>query len=442
MQVLNSRFEPAVPIDQLRKHPRNPRQGDIGAIYQSIEANGFYGACIVQETTGYILAGNHRFDAAQHAGAGDVPVIYIDCDDDRALRILLADNRTSEVADWDIAELNQILREMRQSPDGFNGTGFDEEAANLVSRDLAGYTDARPEAAAEPYVAPNPEVSAPDHEKRPPGKETESSPEDAVADEIVDKRDELLAKWQVTLGQVWQIPSIHAPGKFHRLRCGDSTKPEDLDQLLAGAIAEGVWTDPPYGVNYKGKTAVAMEIENDGAGDLDQLLAGALGNAHRVMAEGAPIYIAHPHGPLSLSFGKAMIAAGFRWHETLVWVKNSIVLGHSDYHYRHEPILYGWKGKNRPWFGDRNKSTVLEYPKPSRSDMHPTTKPTALIAHCLENSSAPGAIWLEPFSGSGATLLAGEATGRVVYAMELDPRYVSVALERLQQAGLAPELVA
>lgn len=441
MQVINTRFEPAVPIHEIRCHPQNARTGDVGAIYQSIEANGFYGACVVQESTGYILAGNHRFQAAQHAGAADVPVIFIDCDDERALRILLADNRTADLADWDVAGLAELLREFAHSAEGLLGTGFDAEAMANVERDLAGYKP-QPEAAAEPYVAQNPEVSAPDHEQRPAGKELEPSPADQVADEVVDKRDELLAKWGTALGQVWRIGSLSAPGSFHRLLCGDSTKPEDLDRVLDGAIAAGVWTDPPYGVNYKGKTAAAMEIENDGAMGLDDLLAGVFSNAHRVMAEGAPIYVAHPHGPLSLSFGRALVESGFRWHETLVWVKNAIVLDHSDYHYRHEPILYGWKGKNRPWFGDRNKSTVLEYPKPSRSDMHPTTKPTALIAHCLENSSAPGALWLEPFSGSGATLLAGEQTGRLVAAVELDPRYVAVALERLEMAGLKPELVA
>lgn len=445
MNVINTRFEAAVSVAELRKHPRNPRQGDTGAIYTSIDRNGFYGACVVQESSGVILAGNHRFDAAKHAGAETVPCIYVDCDDATALRILLADNRHNDLASYDFATLLEVAQEIRIAEGTLHGTGYDDDSLQQIARDLEGYTAQAAEAVSKDPAPGATEVSnAPPESSRPAPEPTIA---DKAADEVVDKRDELFAKWGTARGQVWRVGP-------HRLMCGDSRSAEDLDKLLAGEEVHWVWTDPPYGVSYVGKTSSAMTIENDGAEDLDKLLAAVFKQCERVMAPGAPIYIAHPHGPKSLTFAQEFTRAGFHWHQTLVWVKTSIVLGHSDYHYRHEPILYGWKENaekrvwdgsmypNRPWFGERNKGTVLEYAKPSRSDLYPTTKPTGLIAGCILNSSAIGALGFEPFSGSGATLLAAHDTGRVVCAMELDPKYVSVALERAEMAGLKPELEA
>lgn len=443
MDVRNTEYNPAYPVASLRKHESNKRQGDVGAIYTSIEANGFYGAVVVQASSARILAGNHRFDAALHAGAETIPVIFVDCDDQTALRILLADNRTNDLASYDTEGLAEILNEIQLAAGTLNGTGWDTDSYANLCRDIQNayvHTDPESPAAATPTT----EVSSPGTE--PTGyRQADQSTADQAADEVVDKRDELLAKWQTARGQIWSIGQ-------HRLIVGDSRKAEDIDALLNGEKASWVWTDPPYGVSYKGRTAAAMEIENDGSGDIDALLTDVFAQLARIMHPGAPIYVAFADKSGD-QFRKRFCDA-FHLHQTLIWVKNSIVLGHADYHFRHEPILYGWKENreervwagsmypHRPWFGERTKSTVIEVPKPSRSDLHPTTKPTGLIVHCLLNSSAPGSIGIDPFAGSGATLLAAEECSRVAFCSEIDPKYAAVILERASIAGLTCHKVA
>jgi DNA modification methylase len=200
---------------------------------------------------------------------------------------------------------------------------------------------------------------------------------------------------------------------------------------------------PPWGVSYVGKTKDAKTIENDKAAGLPALLDAALANAAVALAPGAPFYLAHPAGALALVFEASIDRSPFSVHEGLVWVKTSLVLGHSDYHYRHEPIVYGFnKGPGRSgrgrhvgsrWYGDNSQTSVLEFDRPSRSEQHPTMKPVALVAHCLKNSTPRGGLVLDPFCGSGTTLIAAEQTGRTAYAMELDPAYCDVVVERWQR---------
>ncbi len=202
-----------------------------------------------------------------------------------------------------------------------------------------------------------------------------------------------------------------------------------------------LWSDPPFGVEYSGRTRDALTIDNDDAIGLPDLLRRAFGLSDEILSDGAPVYIVHPAGPLSLVFGRAFIEVGWHFHQSLVWLKDSLVLGRSDHHYRHETMLYGWKkGRERFWYGGRDQDSVFEVARPKGSELHPTTKPVELVARCLRNSSRPGDIGYEPFSGSGTTLVAAEHTGRVCRAMEIDPRYVAVALERLSALGLAPTL--
>jgi len=255
----------------------------------------------------------------------------------------------------------------------------------------------------------------------------------------LDKAAELEASWKTCRGQVWTIPSNTRRGVVHRLLCGDSTDPADVGRLVGDGKAKWLWTDPPYGVEYEGRTKDALTIQNDGAEGLPGLLKTAFAHANNILADGSPIYVAHPAGALSLEFGKAFLEAGWHWHQTLVWLKDTMVLGHSDYHYRHEPLLYGWKaGKTRSWYGGRDQVSIFEIPRPKASELHPTMKPPELVAHCLRNSSRVADVGYEPFSGSGTTLVACEQTGRGCLGMELDPKYVAVALERLSRLGLKP----
>ncbi|MDE3131411.1 MAG: site-specific DNA-methyltransferase, partial [Acidobacteriota bacterium] len=271
-----------------------------------------------------------------------------------------------------------------------------------------------------------------------------------VADAEPSRADELREKWGTALGQLWTIESRAAPGKRHRLLCGDSTKPESVTRLLGDERADCMWTDPPYGVSYVGRTKAKLTLANDtlaGSKLFDFLCACFVAADKHALKEGAAVYVAHPAGALSLQFLLAFEHAGWRLHQTLVWVKDSMVLGHSDYHYAHEPVLFGYtpaksgrRGRGgEGWYGDNAQTSVFEVARPKASEEHPTMKPVELVAPMLRNSTPPAGLVYEPFSGSGSTMAACEATGRVCGAVELDPKYVAVALERMNASGLQPE---
>ena len=202
-----------------------------------------------------------------------------------------------------------------------------------------------------------------------------------------------------------------------------------------------MWTDPPYGVDYVGKTKDALRIDNDQE-PADALVLAAFNVARNAVVANAPFYCAGPAGPRSLAYQQAIVTAGWRMHQELVWVKDVFVLGHSDYHYQHEPIFYGYgPGPGRPgrgrhagtrWYGDHSQTSVLAFDRPKRSTEHPTMKPVDLVAHCLVNSTpARGSVY-DPFVGSGTTIIAAEQLARRCFAMEIDPRYAQVAIERWQ----------
>jgi site-specific DNA-methyltransferase (adenine-specific) len=236
----------------------------------------------------------------------------------------------------------------------------------------------------------------------------------------------------------------------HRVLCGDSTDITAVEAMLDGDRCHIMWTDPPYGVDYVGKTKQALTIRNDGAGDLPELLAGAFAVATAALRSGAPVYVCHAPGPLATTFAEAFTTAGWSLRQNLVWVKDIMVLGHSDYHYRHEPILYGFTpgGEGRrgrggdAWFGDNAQTSVLEVPKPPRSGDHPTMKPVELITRCLANSCPPRGLVFEPFGGSGSTLIAAHQHGAQARVVELDPRYADVICRRYQEhTGTLPVLL-
>jgi DNA modification methylase len=225
----------------------------------------------------------------------------------------------------------------------------------------------------------------------------------------------------------------------HRLLCGDTRDPAQVGRLMAGERAAVLWTDPPYGVSYVGRTRNALRIAGDTARGLRALLEESFGAASAHLADGARIYLCHPAGPLQVEFLGAFGAQGWRLHQTIVWVKDAMVLGHADYHYRHEPIAYGyapgsgrWGRGAQGWYGGNTCDSVLEVPRPTASPDHPTAKPVELIRRCLHNSSARGDVVLDPFAGSGSTLVACQVLGRRGMGMEIDPRYCDVVVGRFQ----------
>ncbi len=365
--------------DNWRTHTRAQRRA-LGAVLDRV---GWVATVIVSRQTDRILNGHLRVEQAKANGEERIPVTYVDVDEAEEGFILATFDPLGSMASADAdafrtvaaqlsgedAAVQELLREVATA----QGVALDEPAAGLSEPDEV-----------PPLAVP---VSVP--------------------------------------GDIWHLGD-------HRLLCGDATDGDAVLSLLAGERAEAMWTDPPYGVDYEGGTEAHLRIANDDASGLAALLAAAFPVADLVLADGASLYVASPAGPNAACFIEAFVRAGWHLHQNLIWVKDGFVLGHSDYHYQHEPILYGWKKGGHRWYGGRARSSVFEVPRPTRSVEHPTMKPVALVEAQLANSTVRGALVYDPFAGSGTTLLAAERLQRRCVAVELDPRYVDVIVRRWQ----------
>lgn len=247
---------------------------------------------------------------------------------------------------------------------------------------------------------------------------TEGNTEDDHIPEVKESR--------VKLGDVWQL------GK-HRLMCGDSTKESDVNKLMNGDKADMVFTDPPYNVDYDGGSKKREKIKNDKLNDFSQFLNSCFSNMHLFMKDGSCIYVTHSEVE-RLSFTETFKMVGFQLSSIIIWVKNNSTFSmNKDYKWKHEPIIYGWKKGSHNFYGDNTQDTVWLYDRPSKSKLHPTTKPIELINKAIKNSSKKNEIVLDIFLGSGSTLIACEKTNRVCYGMELDTKYCDVIIERWEQ---------
>ena len=375
----------STPIADLTLHPDNPRHGDIGAIMQSIEQNGFVGVLVAQCSTGHVITGNHRMQAAANLGFTKLKVEWKDCSDEEALRLLLADNRTSDLATNDDVVVADLLMALAESEAGFDGTGYDGDDLDDIIASL---------------------------EYDLPPAEEEQEPPAPPANPITKPGDLIL------LGE-------------HRLICGDATDPEAYKQILDGP-ADLVWTDPPYGVSYVGGTKDALTIKNDDINptQLNTLIRSAFTAALPNTRPGGAWFVAHPGGPLHVVFGTILNDLGIL-RQQLIWIKNSLVLGRSDYHYRHEPIYYGWApGAAHQEPPDRTHDTIFEIDRPTVSKLHPTMKPVELIEPMIRNHTITGNLILDPFAGSGSTLIAADNLNRRAALIELDPGYCDVIVQR------------
>lgn len=377
-------------------NPRSMTDKAREALKRGIARYGLVDPIIARRRDKLVVGGHQRLDAAKELGLATVPVVFLDDLDDQhaaALNVLL--NNPSAQGEWDFGKLSAVLSEL-------DGHGFDAT--------LTGFDDAELERLLS--WTPDPEKA---------GEE----------DESVDLTPPKKPKSK--RGEIYQL------GR-HRLMCGDATSEADVAKLMGGGLADMVWTDPPYGVEYVGGTKDALTIENDRPEGLDDLLRLAFAGVDSALKPGGRVYCAAPGGPRNLSFRVAFVETGWRLHQELVWVKSAMVLGHADYHYRHEPILYGHKvgpgrvgrGKHAGtrWYGDHSQTSVFEFDKPSRSAEHPTMKPVGLVRAQIGNSSKPRDKVLDTFAGSGTTLIACEQTGRTAYVMEIDPRYCDVIRKR------------
>ncbi len=382
------------PTANLLPYARNARthsDDQVAQIAASIAEFGFTNP-ILAGSDGVIVAGHGRLAAAHKLGLEVVPVVVLDhlsATQRRAL--VIADNRIAENAGWDDAMLRIEIAALQDDDFDVSLTGFDADAlAELMAGD------------------------APDGEG-----ETE---DDAVPE---------LSETTISHpGDVWVLGG-------HRLLCGDSTVAESFQQLLKGETVDMVFTDPPYNVNYANSAKDKMRgkdraILNDNLGDgfYDFLLAALtpiIGNCR------GGIYVAMSSSELDV-LQAAFRAAGGKWSTFIIWAKNTFTLGRADYQRQYEPILYGWpEGAQRHWCGDRDQGDVWNIKKPQKNDLHPTMKPVELVERAIRNSSRPGNVVLDPFGGSGTTLIAAEKSGRLARLIELDPKYADVIVRRWQE---------
>jgi DNA modification methylase len=418
------------PLARLRPYDRNSRthsSEQVDKIAASIAEFGFVQPILVDQRTGTIVAGHGRLMAASKLGLEVAPVIVLDHLTDAQRRAyVIADNKLSDLAGWDDAMLRSELEEL-------DADGFDIGLAGFTADELE-------------------EILGADEDDTPPGDEDDvpSTPSKPVT----------------MRGDVWELGA-------HRLVCGDSTKLADLLKITGEEEVECLWTDPPYNVAYHGS---AGSIQNDDMPDHEfrEFLRAAFMVANVVMKPGGAAYVAHADGMPGEAFRSSFRLAGFKLSGCLIWRKNHFTLSRSDYHWQHEPILYGWKeGAAHRWHGERNKTTMHEFgggifeqvgdnawqirvgeqtlliegealqvseartsvmleEKPQRSAEHPTMKPVPLIERMLANSTKAGDVVLDLFGGSGSTLIACHKMGRVARLVELEEKFCDVIVRRWQ----------
>ena len=381
-----------VPVTKLVPYVNNARTHSpeqINKLRASLREFGFINPVIIDRNYG-VIAGHGRIMAAKEEGITEVPCVFADhLSEAQKKAYILADNRMALDAGWD-EELLRVEIEALQGMD-FDPllTGFDEaELADLF------------------------------------GEENEAKEDDFDVDAELEK------PTVTQSGDVWTL------GR-HRLICGDSTQAETFDILMQGKKANLVVTDPPYNVNYEG-TAGKIKNDNMASEKFYQFLLDAFTNIARVMADDASIYVFHADTE-GLNFRKAFSDAGFYLSGCCIWKKPSLVLGRSPYQWQHEPCLYGWKknGKHQ-WYSDRKQTTIWEFDKTKKNTDHPTMKPIPLLAYPICNSSMSNTLILDPFGGSGSTLIACEQTDRSCYTAELDEKYCDVIVKRyIEQVGSA-----
>jgi DNA modification methylase len=385
-----------ISVEKLIPYARNSRthsDEQVAQIAASIKEFGWTNPILIDGESG-IIAGHGRLLAARKLGMDKVPVIELaHLSDTQKRALIIADNKLALNAGWDNEMLALEFEELKLEGFDLKLTGFgDEEIDALNPEQIEGLTD-----------------------------------EDAVPD----VPDEPITK----LGDIYQL------GK-HRLMCGDSCSITDMEKLCDGQPVDMWLTDPPYNVAYEGGTGLTIKNDNMADDAFRQFLRDAYIAADVVMKPGAVFYIWHADLE-GYNFRGAAKDAGWTVRQCLIWKKSSLVMGRQDYHWKHEPCLYGWKdGAGHLWSADRKQTTILEFDKPSRNGEHPTMKPVELFEYQMLNNTKGGDIVLDSFGGSGTTMIAAEKNGRYARLMELDPKYCDVIVKRWEDfTGKKAELI-
>ena len=376
-----------LPADYNPRKDLKPGDPEYEKLKRSLEQFGYVEPVIWNKATGRVVGGHQRLKVLIDMGITEVECVVVDLPEDKEKALNIALNKIS--GDWDKDKLAVLIADLQGTAFDVSLTGFDAAEIDDLFKDTL---------------------------------------KDGVKDDNFDVDAELKEPPITKPGDIWTL------GR-HRLVCGDSTKAETFDLLMAGAKANLVITDPPYNVNYEGS---AGKIQNDNMGNeaFYEFLLAAFRNTAAIMADDASIYVFHADTE-GLNFRRAFADAGFYLSGCCIWKKQSLVLGRSPYQWQHEPVLYGWKkGGKHQWYTGRKETTIWEFDKPKKNGDHPTMKPIPLLAYPIMNSSMSNTLVVDPFGGSGSTLIACEQTDRSCNTIELDPKFCDVIVKRyIEQVG-------
>ena len=378
-----------LPADYNPRKDLKPGDAEYEKLKRSIEQFGYVEPVIWNKATGRVVGGHQRLKVLMDMGMTEVDCVVVEMDEDKEKALNIALNKIS--GDWDKDKLALLIADLQGADFDVSFTGFEPAEIDDLFKDTL---------------------------------------KDGVKDDDFDVGAELEKPTMTKPGDIWML------GR-HRLICGDSTKAETYDLLMGSTKANLVITDPPYNVNYEGS---AGKIKNDNMADdaFYNFLLDAYTQMHSAMADDASIYVFHADTE-GLNFRRAFADAGFYLSGCCIWKKQSLVLGRSPYQWQHEPCLYGWKknGKHQ-WYTGRKETTIWEFDKPKKNGDHPTMKPIPLLAYPIMNSSMSNSVVLDPFGGSGSTLIACEQTDRICYTVELDEKFCDVIVKRyIEQIGSA-----
>lgn len=378
----------SIKISEVKPYENNPRNNDDGveAVANSIKEFGWQQPIVVDKDN-VIIVGHTRYKAAKKLGMKEVPVVVAsNLSDEQVRAYRLADNKTGELTDWDMGLL-------------------DDELADIADIDMSDF-----------------------------GFDLDLGDDEAKVQED-DFDEEVPEEPKSKLGQIYQL------GR-HRLMCGDSTKSEMVKKLVGGVQCDLLLTDPPYGIDYQGRTKDKLRIQNDSLDDSDfiEFLAKALDSAKNVLKRGSSIYMWYSQ-VRSLAFYAAMKKAQITPKQQLVWVKSNITMG-KPYRNKYEPCIFATLSKDYCWYSDNSQPTVMNFDNPKKNRLHPTMKPVALFDYQIKNSTKSGDTVLDLFGGSGTTIMACEQDGRNACVMEYDPKYVDVIIKRWEDfTGKKAELI-
>lgn len=392
MQIEKIQTEQLIPADYNPRKDLKPGDPEYDKLKRSIEQFGCVEPLIWNKTTGRIVGGHQRLKVLIDMGITEVDCVVVELPEDKEKALNIALNKIS--GEWDKDKLALLIADLQGADFDVSLTGFDPAELDDLFKDKV---------------------------------------MDKIHDDDFDVEAALKEPVITKLGDVWTL------GR-HRLVCGDSTKSDTFELLMAGAKVNLVITDPPYNVNYEGS---AGKIKNDNMTNdaFYKFLLAAFQNIEAVMADDASIYIFHSDTE-GLNFRRAFADAGFFLSGCCIWEKQSLVLGRSPYQWQHEPVLFGWKKKGKhQWYTGRKETTIWEFDKPKKNGDHPTMKPIPLLAYPIMNSSMSNTLVLDPFGGSGSTLIACEQTDRSCYTIELDEKFCDVIVKRyIEQVGSADKV--